>query len=288
MAGSMNYYPFHIGDYAAHTQRLSLMEDLAYRRLIDAYYLAERPLSGSPSDIARDIGMMEQLESVKYVLSKFFEAKDGEFSNARCDKEIAHFNDKKLKASNAGKTSAQRRLNKKSTDVEKVATDVQPTNNQEPITNNQEPINKSSCSSESSREFDDDDAPKDPATWAEVFANDHGIDIDHRSAQSRAKFWPLAKGWVQAGVTVGQMRRACAKARAEATEPIAWLPAYADRVLASMQAPQRQPKQAAEPEWRTEQRNRTLQAVPGIAARTQTPTNIIDVKATNVPAIALD
>jgi uncharacterized protein YdaU (DUF1376 family) len=40
----MNYYPFHVGDYAAHTAHLEPMEDLAYRRMLDAYYLRESPL----------------------------------------------------------------------------------------------------------------------------------------------------------------------------------------------------------------------------------------------------
>ncbi len=40
----MNYYPFHIGDYAKKTRHLSWDEDMAYRRLIDAYYLHEGPL----------------------------------------------------------------------------------------------------------------------------------------------------------------------------------------------------------------------------------------------------
>ena len=137
----MNYFPFHIGDYAAHTQRLSLMEDLAYRRLIDAYYLAERPLNGRSTDVAREIGMLEQLEAVEYVLEKFFVKCDEGYRNARCDKEIAHFRDKQNKASQAGKASAERRLNarstsvgKKSTSVANPATDEQPTNNQEPLT----------------------------------------------------------------------------------------------------------------------------------------------------------
>ena len=64
----MNYFSFHIGDYAAHTQRLSLMEDLAYRRMMDAYYVAERPFNGCSTDVAREIGMMDQLEAVEYVL----------------------------------------------------------------------------------------------------------------------------------------------------------------------------------------------------------------------------
>lgn len=131
----MNFYPFHIGDYAAHTQRLSLMEDLAYRRLMDAYYLAERPFNGSASDVAREIGMLEQIEAVTYVLGRFFNAVDGGFSNDRCDKEISHYQDKKEQASNAGKASAAKRSNARSTPVEKNATDVQPS--QEPLTKNQ-------------------------------------------------------------------------------------------------------------------------------------------------------
>lgn len=131
----MNYYPFHIGDYAAHTQRLSLMEDLAYRRMIDAYYLDERPFNGCAADVARAIGMLDQMESVEYVLGKFFQHSENGFSNIRCDEEIAHYHDKQAKASSAGRASAERRLNKKSTDVEKTATDEQLTKNQEPITN---------------------------------------------------------------------------------------------------------------------------------------------------------
>ena len=34
----MIYYPFHIGDYIAHTAHLDPIEDCAYRRLLDAYY----------------------------------------------------------------------------------------------------------------------------------------------------------------------------------------------------------------------------------------------------------
>lgn len=75
--------------------------------------------------------------------------------------------------------------------------------------------------------------PASPADWLEFFAHEHGIDIDHRSVHDRKKFWPLATAWVNAGVTVGQMRIAIARAQADAREPIAFLPAYADRVLAN-------------------------------------------------------
>ena len=37
----MNYFPFNVGDYSVHTAHLEPMEDLAYRRLLDQYYLRE-------------------------------------------------------------------------------------------------------------------------------------------------------------------------------------------------------------------------------------------------------
>jgi uncharacterized protein YdaU (DUF1376 family) len=127
----MHYFNFNIGDYASHTRHLSQLEDLAYRRLLDAYYLSEKPFYGAPADIAKDIGMTSQIEEVYYILTKFFENDgNGNWVNKRCDEEIAKYHEKQELAVKAGKASAQARLNKRSTSV-------QPTNNQEPITNKQ-------------------------------------------------------------------------------------------------------------------------------------------------------
>ena len=130
----MYYYQFNIGDYASHTQRLSLLEDLAYRRLLDEYYLHERPLNSGLTSVARQIGMRDHEAEVKFVLESFFRLSEDGWVNARADKEIAHFKGKIEQASKAGKASAERRFNGRSTDV-------QPTNNQEPITNNHKPKN---------------------------------------------------------------------------------------------------------------------------------------------------
>ena len=136
----MNYYSFHIGDYAAHTQRLSLMEDLAYRRLIDLYYLSEKPILGDAASIAREIGMLGELASVDYVLRKYFTKGEIAYSNIRCDSEIAIYNAKKQQASNAGKASAAKRSNGNPTPVENNPTPVQLTSIQEPVSSIQEPI----------------------------------------------------------------------------------------------------------------------------------------------------
>jgi len=129
----MHYFQFNIGDYASHTRHLSLMEDLAYRRLLDAYYLRECELPLCAIEVGRIISMRHNISDVEQVLNEFFERTETGWTHKRADAEIAHFRDKRQKASNAGKASAERRSNVRSTDV-------QPTNNQEPITINQEPI----------------------------------------------------------------------------------------------------------------------------------------------------
>ena len=125
----MHYYQFHIGDYAAHTRHLSLIEDIAYRRLLDFYYLHEEPIR--QREIARQIGMRDHEQEVLSVLEEFFVGTEHGYINPRADREIAHFHAKVEQASRAGRASAERRLNGRSTDR---STDVQPTNNHKPIT----------------------------------------------------------------------------------------------------------------------------------------------------------
>lgn len=133
--GFMHYYQFNIGDYASHTRHLDLLEDLAYRRILDLYYLHEKPLEDVSPVIAKKIGMKEHAELVSSVLQEFFVLTDQGWVNPRADKEIAHYKSKVEQASRAGKASAERRFNGRSTDS---ATDVQPNNKHKPITNNKD------------------------------------------------------------------------------------------------------------------------------------------------------
>jgi uncharacterized protein YdaU (DUF1376 family) len=135
----MHYYQFNIGDYASHTRHLDLDEDLAYRRLLDMYYLHERPLNADSAVVAKQIGMREKVQVVQDVLNEFFQLGEEGWVNDRADKEIKHFHSKIEQASRAGKASAERRSNARSTDA-------QPTNKQEPITNNQETIKEAKAS----------------------------------------------------------------------------------------------------------------------------------------------
>jgi uncharacterized protein YdaU (DUF1376 family) len=115
----MHYFQFNIGDYASHTRNLSILEDISYRRLLDEYYLHEQPLNGSPTDIARQIGMKDYVDEIKFVLMIYFTFVDGQgWVNARADKEIAAYHSKITQASKAGKASAKARMNKSSTGVQ--------------------------------------------------------------------------------------------------------------------------------------------------------------------------
>ena len=114
----MHYYQFNIGDYMSHTRNLDMYEDLAYRRLLDEYYLHERPLNSGVAVIARQIGMRDEEETVGYVLKLFFLLTDDGWTNARCDREIAQYRAKITNASKAGKASAEQRINARSTTVQ--------------------------------------------------------------------------------------------------------------------------------------------------------------------------
>jgi len=102
----MHYYSFHIGDYKSHTHHLNIIEDLAYRRLLDHYYLHEAPIK--QRDIARQIGMRDHEAEVLSVLEEFFLSTDVGYINPRADAEIAGYHE--LKA--AGKRGAQKRWHK--------------------------------------------------------------------------------------------------------------------------------------------------------------------------------
>lgn len=101
----MNYYQFHIGDYISHTRNLSHMEDLAYRRMLDEYYLHEKPLLSGVEAIARQIGMRDYATEVKFILECFFTLTEEGWTNARADAEIARY--KEFAA--AGKRGAEKR-----------------------------------------------------------------------------------------------------------------------------------------------------------------------------------
>lgn len=86
----MNYYPHHIGDYLKDTAHLSMIEDGAYRRLMDVYYAREAMI---PLDLKQACRLVrasskEDKEAVATVLEEFFTRTDDGWRHGRCEAEI--------------------------------------------------------------------------------------------------------------------------------------------------------------------------------------------------------
>ena len=159
----MHYYQFNIGDYKSHTEHLTDFEDLAYRRMLDWYYLHETPLPSDAAEIARLIRMRSHTESIAVVLQEFFERTDKGWVNSRADQELAKAGEKSSKASMSAKSRWLKTKEKpKDADVMRTHNESNATHNT--IHNTQDTINKTPPRKRS--------APPKPAdvdeqTWAD-------------------------------------------------------------------------------------------------------------------------
>lgn len=110
----MNYFQFHIGDYTSHTAHLEPMEDLAYRRMMDMYYMKESPLPEDPEEVCRLIRLRGEKDAVCRVLMEFFTLSDDGWRHQRCDEEI----EKVGRKSDAARASANKRWESRNASAE--------------------------------------------------------------------------------------------------------------------------------------------------------------------------
>ena len=136
----MNYFKFHIGDYARSTRHLSNDEDLAYRRLIDMYYETEAPIPLETQWVARRIRL--PVEVVEIVLQDMFQRTDDGWKHARCEQELAEYHRQVEKNRLNGKRGGRPKTAKKnpvgSEPVASPIPDVTLTTNHKPLTINQD------------------------------------------------------------------------------------------------------------------------------------------------------
>ncbi|MBH4464649.1 DUF1376 domain-containing protein [Pseudomonas aeruginosa] len=147
----MNFYPFHPGDYMLRTAHLEPLEDLAYRRLLDLYYVGEKAIEGTAESIARVIRMRSSVAEVAAVLDEFFVEEGGCWSHKHCDEVIAKYREKAtIAAENGRKGGRPRKREESQQEPENNPGKTQPVisglqeesgskTNQEPKPNNQEP-----------------------------------------------------------------------------------------------------------------------------------------------------
>jgi uncharacterized protein YdaU (DUF1376 family) len=133
----VNFYQHHLGDHIRKTAHLSILEEGALRRLLDAYYVREGALPADDREcyrLARATSKAERA-AVDSMLREFFvKAEDG-WHNRRADAEITGMREKGAKA----KAAAESRWRRQQTPCERNAdayADAMLTKN--PITNNQE------------------------------------------------------------------------------------------------------------------------------------------------------
>ena len=97
-AQGLNYYEHHLGDWAAATGHLTWDEDMAYTRLLRAYYHAERAIAEGQQYRLAKACTPAQRKAVDAVVLEFFTLVDGSFCQKRADAEIERFQDKQRKA----------------------------------------------------------------------------------------------------------------------------------------------------------------------------------------------
>lgn len=150
----MNYYQFHIADWALHTAHLSLVEEAIYRRLLDYYYDTEQPIPQKTDWVFRRLRLAGNEETAALILEEFFVLRDDGWHNLRADREIEEYNRKAETARTNGKRGGRPKKQKQEkqplTDSEEpektqsVSGGMQGETgskaNHKPLTINQEPI----------------------------------------------------------------------------------------------------------------------------------------------------
>ena len=140
----MNYYKFNIGDYAAATRHLTMLEHGAYRLLMDVYYTTEQPLPADVKAAARKTGARakDEIAAVEVVLGEFFTLTDAGWIQNRCDSEIALFKAKAETNKVVGKMGGRpKKITQTVSDWNpEITQTVSETNPHETLTTNQEPL----------------------------------------------------------------------------------------------------------------------------------------------------
>lgn len=107
----MNFYPFHLGDFAKSTAHLSWLESAAYRRLLDLYYSRESPLPDDLNMICRLVVATQkaQRQAVEQVLAEFFELCPNGWVNHRVERELIKMREK-IEAADERKNNSSERM----------------------------------------------------------------------------------------------------------------------------------------------------------------------------------
>jgi hypothetical protein len=98
---------------------------------------------------------------------------------------------------------------------------------------------KSNVIAMATQQPDDDFVPRNEGDWLRHLRTKHGFVADESSVHDRKRYWGIFAAWVNSGIRASQLDAAIAKARAEATEPISNIVAYANVILTQQTTPKK-------------------------------------------------
>ncbi len=135
----MNYYEHHLGDYLRDAGHLSMVEDGAYRRLLDAYYIRESALPGSIREVCRIVRATTKAErtAVETVLREFFDLRETGWHHSRCDREIERYQQKREKARKSADARWSAQKSQCETDADAMRSHSEGNALQSPVTSHQ-------------------------------------------------------------------------------------------------------------------------------------------------------
>ncbi len=180
----MNYYKHHLGDYAKDTPHLTIVEHGAYRVLMDACYIAEKPL---PLDMGRLYAIVRaarpaERKVVDSVLAEFFIKDETGYHHKRIDEELEKYREKASQNKSNGNLGGRPKITQ-------TVIKQEPKNNlsHKPVTNNQEPVTKNQELQTPKTKVKNNgaDAPDwMPSVWA---------DFEKHRTEKRQTFTPTAR-----------------------------------------------------------------------------------------------
>lgn len=242
------WMPLYIGDYLQDTTRLSTEQHGAYLLLIMDYW-TNGPLPDDDAALAHVTRLQPAAwKKNRPMLSRFFSIEDGEWHHKRIDDEHAKalkFVEKqKANGAKGGRPKkAQGESHKKPMGFDRDNPNNKPNETPSPSPSPSQ-VNPSEqpplCTQPETREPNPDlatipDPPIAEGQWLTWFNRETSTGFDPSSRFDREGLWPIFRRWCDAGITQQQVTDAVRKAQADATEPIACLPKYVDRVLANSQ-----------------------------------------------------
>lgn len=260
----MHYYPFNPSAYYLSTGHWSedrtevaceagLLRDLAYRRLLDLYYGEEEPIPSKTRLVAIRIRMLKHEEIVASVLKEKFSLIDGFWRQERADDEIAKYQ-RRAEASRENGRKGGRPRNQDGTQKNLAGSGQAPTKNHKPRTRNHIPPTP-----QMGEWFE---------RWYALYplkkARQDALKAFVRLLPDAELFDTLMRA-IQAQVAAGHFTNV--NGQVVPPYPATWLNGRRWEEEPQGNASASPPGAAQnEPAWRTEQRQRTQIAAPGVAA----------------------